>query len=167
MRNNWNLPPKWKIKTHEKQPTHIVHHAINILLPSSRWETQTVPEIFQTIETQNPSTQKLSNLNHQTHLRSIKSKLHHNSISRNPTKQDWQWCWGGKKSSKKRDGEQWKIVRKMRNWTWELKVASMTWSQWWWAASVKGESVLGGAEVDGAGDGWERRADDGLGCGEN
>ena len=74
---------------------------------------------------------------------------------------------GEKKSSKKRDGEQWKIVRKMRNWTWELKVASMTWSQWWWAASVKGESVLGGAEVDGAGDGWERRADDGLGCGEN
>ena len=32
---------------------------------------------------------------------------------------------------------------------------------------MKGEPVLGGAEEDGAGDGWERRADGGLGCGEN
>ena len=27
--------------------------------------------------------------------------------------------------------------------------------------------VMGGAEKGGAGDGWERRADGGLGCGEN
>ena len=32
---------------------------------------------------------------------------------------------------------------------------------------MKREPVMGGAEKGGAGDGWERRADGGLGCGEN
>ena len=32
---------------------------------------------------------------------------------------------------------------------------------------VKGELVMGVVEEGVAGDGWERRADGGLGCGEN
>ena len=32
---------------------------------------------------------------------------------------------------------------------------------------VKGEPIMCGAEKGGAGKGWERMADGGLGCGEN
>ena len=53
---------------------------------------------------------------------------------------------GAKEKKKKRNGEQQKTVRKMRNRTWELKVASMTWSQWWWVVPKRVEPVMDGRE---------------------